>query len=95
MNRLPIEEAKASAGNPPRSCSTPFCVRPAMRSAGVGTRSMHCRYHVQFKARHGSHWHPTYKAGELKPYLTVAAEWIDEQREEVPVAILSRASGAS
>jgi len=47
---------------------------------------MHCRYHVQFKSRHGSHWHPTYKAVELKPYLTVAAEWIDERREELLVA---------
>ena len=57
-----------------------------MRTAGLGHAEMHCRYHVQFKARHGSHWHTTYKAAELQPYLTVAAEWIDEQREEVPVA---------
>ena len=57
-----------------------------MRSAGVGHAEFHCRYHVQFKARHGSHWHPTYKAADLKPYLTVAAEWIDEHREELRVA---------
>ncbi len=51
-----------------------------MRSAGVGYAEMHCRYHVQFKARHGSHWHGTYKAADLKPYLAVAAEWIEAHR---------------
>jgi hypothetical protein len=56
-----------------------------MRPAGVGHAENHCRYHVQFKARHGSHWHPTFKAVDLKPYLTVSAEWIDERREELPV----------
>ena len=51
-----------------------------MRSAGVGLAQMHCRYHVQFRARHGSHWYPTYKAADLKPYLIVAAEWIEKHR---------------
>jgi hypothetical protein len=45
-----------------------------MLSSGKGLAEGHCRYHVQFKARHGPHWYPTYKAAELKPYLTVAAE---------------------
>src|ERR1700677_2628520 len=67
-------------------CAIPFCGRPAMRSAGVGHAEMHCRYHVQFKARHGSHWHSTYQAADIKPYLTVAVEWIDQRREEIPVA---------
>ena len=64
-------------------CAIPGCGRPAMRSAGVGHAEMHCRYHVQFKARHGSHWHPTYKAADLKPYLVVAADWIDAHRNDV------------
>jgi len=76
----------APAGNLPGLCAIPDCGRPAMRSAGVGHAEMHCRYHVQFKARHGSHWHPTYKAADIKPYLTVAAQWIEEHREEIPVA---------
>ena len=87
MNRFPLEEAiKAPAADLPGSCSIPFCGRPAMRAIGVGHAEYHCRYHVQFKARHGSHWHLTYKAADLKPYLTVAAEWIEEHREEIPVA---------
>lgn len=67
-------------------CSIPGCGRPAMRSAGVGHAEMHCRYHVQFKARHGSHWHPTYSAAELKPYLAVAVDWIEQRRADPPVA---------
>ena len=68
------------------TCVIPGCGRPVMRSAGVGHAEFHCRYHVQFKARHGSHWHPTYKAADLKPYLTVAAEWTEQHRADVSVA---------
>ena len=56
-----------------------------MRSAGKGLAEMHCRYHVQFRARHGSHWHPTYKAADLKPYLTIAAEWIEQHKAELRI----------
>jgi hypothetical protein len=62
-----------------------------MRAAGIGHAEMHCRYHVQFKARHGSHWHPTYKAADLKPYLTVASDWIEERREELSVSFVLQA----
>jgi hypothetical protein len=57
-----------------------------MCSAGIGPAEFHCRYHVQFRARHGSHWHPTYEAAELKPYLAVATEWIEQHRADVWVA---------
>lgn len=68
------------------NCAVPGCTRPAMRSAGIGHAEMHCRYHVQFKARHGSHWHPTYKAADLKPYLTVAGAWIEQHRAQLQVS---------
>jgi hypothetical protein len=67
-------------------CAIPDCGRPTSRSSGSGLAEFHCRYHVQFRARHGSHWHPTYKAADLKPYLVVAAEWIEEHREELSVS---------
>jgi hypothetical protein len=57
-----------------------------MRAAGVGPATYLCRFHVQFRSRHGSPWHPTYKAADPKPYLLVATEWIDEHREELQVA---------
>lgn len=68
---------KIAAGREAK-CVIPGCGRPTMRAAGKGLAEGHCRYHVQFKARHGSHWYPTYKAAELKPYLLVSAEWIEE-----------------
>jgi hypothetical protein len=54
------------------------CGRPTMRAAKQGLAPFHCRYHVEHKARHGSHWHPSYRAAELQPYLTTASAWIDE-----------------
>ena len=79
-------QIKAPAGNLPGFCAIPGCGRPTMRSAGQGLAEMHCRYHIQFRARQGSHWYPTYKAAELKPYLAVSAEWIEQHRAEVSVS---------
>ena len=58
-----------------------------MRSTGKGYAEFHCRYHVQFKARHGSHWSPTYRAGELKPYVAVAKTWLRANRKHPAVAM--------
>lgn len=52
------------------------CSNPTMRAAGVGLAAFHCRKHVEHKARHGSHWHGTYRAAELKPYLSAAISYI-------------------
>ncbi|WP_207910648.1 hypothetical protein [Rhizobium sp. BK376] len=35
---------------------------------------------MQHKARHGSHWHGTYKASELLPYVHSAEEWLKASR---------------
>lgn len=69
-----------------QSCAVPGCSRPIAQAQG---RAMgpHCRYHVQFKARHGSHWCSTYFASDLKPYLRSAARWIKENREVPQVAM--------
>lgn len=58
-----------------------------MLANGKGYAEFHCRYHVQFKARHGSHWYPSYKASDLKPYLRVASAWIRRHRKELVVSI--------
>lgn len=59
-----------------------------MRSEGVGLAAYHCRYHVQFRARHGSHWCPTYRAAELKPYLVVASKWVRANRPDPFVTLV-------
>jgi hypothetical protein len=45
-------------------------------AAGLGLAAFHCRKHVEHKARHGSHWHGTYSAAELKPYVAAATSYI-------------------
>ncbi len=57
-------------------CTIPGCRRPTMAAAGSGLAAFHCRKHVEHKARHGSHWHGTYSAAELKPYLAVATSYL-------------------
>jgi hypothetical protein len=47
-----------------------------MRAAGLGLASFHCKRHVAHKARHGSHWHRSFRAGELQPYLAAALSYI-------------------
>ncbi|EJB04813.1 hypothetical protein Rleg9DRAFT_3672 [Rhizobium leguminosarum bv. trifolii WSM597] len=63
-------------------CVVPGCGRLAEATEGKGVARYHCRYHVQHKSRHGSHWHTTYKAPELRPYIRTAERWINDHRHE-------------
>ncbi len=58
-----------------------------MQAAGNGHAAFHCRYHVQFKARHGSHWHPSYRATDLKPYATAARSWLKQHADRPDVTM--------
>lgn len=61
-----------------------------MLATGEGLAGFHCRRHVEHRARHGSHWHGTYSAAELKPYLAAATSYIRprlESDKHVKVAI--------
>lgn len=57
-------------------CTIPGCSRPARQANSVVPSAFHCSYHIQIKSRHGSHWCPTYRAADLKPYLSAAASWL-------------------
>lgn len=63
-----------------QTCSVPGCQRPTSRAEGLGLAAFLCRYHVGFRARHGSPWCPTYKSADLKPYLASAGQWVREHR---------------
>ncbi len=76
----------ASAANLPPKCAIPGCGRPTMRAAGKGLAIHHCKYHVQHRARHGSHWRKSYRASDLKPYRQAAAIWIRRNRDDSYVA---------
>ncbi len=66
-----------------KPCSIPGCGR----FSGGPLNLLHCRYHLQRKARHGSHWCLTYAASELKPYLQSAAGWIKANRDQPQIAM--------
>lgn len=68
-------------------CCVPGCSRLTASSTGKGRAQFHCRYHVQHKARHGSHWCATYRAAELKPYVATASEWLAECQQQSAVAV--------
>jgi hypothetical protein len=57
-------------------CSMFGCGNPTLGAEGIGLAGFHCRKHVEHKARHGSHWHGTYSAAELKPYLAAATSYL-------------------
>ena len=69
---------RVAATNTPymATCAIPGCRNPTMRAAGLGLAAFHCRRHVEHKARNGSHWHRTYRAAELKPYLAAATSYV-------------------
>jgi hypothetical protein len=48
-----------------------------MLMSGKGLSGRYCKHHIQFKARHGSMWHPSYSATDLKPYLRAATSYIN------------------
>jgi hypothetical protein len=69
---LRLEQGTACASN----CAVPGCGRSTMKAAGIGLAAFHCKRHVEYKARHGSHWHRSYRADELKGYLAAAKSYI-------------------
>uniref|UniRef100_A0A7Z0Q9S1 Uncharacterized protein n=2 Tax=Bradyrhizobium barranii subsp. barranii TaxID=2823807 RepID=A0A7Z0Q9S1_9BRAD len=54
------------------TCVIPGCGRQTMKAAREGLAPHHCRRHVEHRARHGSYWRPSFKASELRPYVTAA-----------------------
>jgi hypothetical protein len=48
-----------------------------MQMSGKGLSGRYCKLHTQFKARHGSMWHRSYSAGDLRPYLRAATSYIN------------------
>ncbi|MCA1544164.1 hypothetical protein I6F18_29930 [Bradyrhizobium sp. NBAIM32] len=57
-------------------CAIPGCGRPTMKAAREGLAPFHCRRHVEHRARHGSFWRPSFKASELRPFITAATAYV-------------------
>lgn len=80
MRRIACRIRDRLAGSIAR-CAIPGCGRPTMLAAEAGLAAFHCRKHVEHKARHGSHWHTTYRVAELKPYLAAASSYVRPRME--------------
>jgi hypothetical protein len=63
-------------------CCIPGCRRPCQQQAGKGLSATHCRYHVQWRNRHGCPWKASYSKASLRPYRRAADRFIREHREE-------------
>jgi hypothetical protein len=75
--RYKVRARVASPGdNLPARCSIIGCGRPTQRASGKGLSALLCRSHQAHDARHGSPWHPSYSAAELRPYLKATAGWL-------------------
>lgn len=58
------------------TCAIPGCSRPTMKAAREGLAPHHCRRHVEHRQRHGSFWRASFKACELRPYVTAATAYV-------------------
>jgi hypothetical protein len=47
-----------------------------MKAAREGLAPHHCRACVEHRQRHGSYWRPSFKASELRPYITAATAYV-------------------
>lgn len=81
-----MSSASGPFGDGVAHCSVPGCRRPTALATGTGRAPFHCRYHVQHKARHGSHWCKTYLARDLKPYAIAASDWLLDPRNAFATA---------
>jgi hypothetical protein len=57
-------------------CSMFGCKRQTPRALGNGLSGLHCKYHLQYKARHGSTWRKSLTALELQPYRKASRTWL-------------------
>lgn len=58
-----------------------------MKAAAQGLAAFHCRRHVDHRSRHGSHFHGTYRASELKPYLVAASSYVNVRAKTDPFIV--------
>lgn len=58
------------------TCAIPGCGRPTMKAAREGLAPHHCRRCIEHRQRHGSVWRTSFKASELRPYITAATAYV-------------------
>lgn len=81
----------AIAGRGKAWCVVLGCERRTMLMSGKGLSGRYCKHHTQFKARHGSLWHRSYSATDLKPYLRAAISYINPRLLTKPATSIKNA----
>lgn len=77
-SRQPIASSIAKvAGHGRAWCVVPGCERHTVLVNGKGLSGRYCKHHIKFKARHGSVWHRSYSAADLRPYFRAAHSYIN------------------
>lgn len=69
----------------PNTCTLPGCRRPNQQAAGNGHSRRYCKRHVEINRRHGSYWHRSLTATELKPFREAARSWLRRNVEDMRV----------
>lgn len=59
-----------------RTCSVPGCSRAPEARSGDGLSPYFCRYHREFRSRHGCAWKRSYTGSELRPYVRAADAYV-------------------
>jgi hypothetical protein len=86
LRKLDIRQRiKAQIEDTQGRCALFGCSLYSMRASGKGL-SAHCRFHVQYAARHGSAWKRSYTATELTPFRKTAREWLAKNSNDKIVA---------
>jgi hypothetical protein len=81
-----IKQRMAKLDDPAGRCTVFPCTRPSMVAAKVGLAAGLCKYHTQYRSRHGSAWCTSLSAKGLRPYTVEATRWIKDNRADSLVA---------
>lgn len=81
-----LARAKGEDTGAMEHCAIFGCGRTPQARSGNGLSLTHCRYHIQFKNRHGSFWKGTYCATELRPYRRAAESFINAHASDFVIA---------
>lgn len=67
-------------------CTIFGCRRPPEALHGTGLSRTLCRYHREYRSRHGSAWKRSYTGSELKPYIVSAESYLKAHEADLYIA---------
>lgn len=67
-------------------CSVPGCGRAPERRQGNGRSPYVCRYHHEYRRRHGCAWKRSYTGPELRPYIRAATTYLKSRQDDASIA---------